>query len=224
MSEAKNHAIARARRITSSRIPVIATGDFKAWNTLAKRMRIAQPAPIHSTGPSGVASLDWGRRHENWACGQFWLRHQEYDIHDERWCHWYDPENKVMWEMCGTSPDRTMYQDVRGFPERVSILEAKCPWDQSIHRDYREVGDCPRGYRPQVYWHMIVSDAPSCWFVSADPRLKDEDLNYFEIEVPRDPAYEASLLHKVNRFIGGYLAGEEFQPTEYNRSTYEEIF
>ena len=75
-----------------------------------------------------------------------------------------------------------------------------------------------------MYWHMIVSDAPSCWFVSADPRLKDEDLNYFEIEVPRDRAYEASLLHKVNRFIGGYLAGEEFQPTEYNRATYEEIF
>ncbi len=224
MTDLRQHRLARTHRITSSRIPVIATGNFKAWNTLAKAMREAKPAPIGSKALTGVAPLDWGHGQEDWLCAQFWLRHPEYDMHDERWVWWHDPENKVMWEMCGTSPDRTLYQDYDGFPVRISGLEAKNPWDQSIHRDYREIGELPRAYRPQVHWHMICANTPDWWFVSGDSRMKADDLNYFEVQVMRDYAYESNLLHKVNRFIGGYLNGEEFQPTEYNRQTYEEIF
>lgn len=203
---------------------MIASGSFKAWNTLAKQMREANPAPINSTRATGVAPLDWGHKHEDWICAQFWLRHQEYDMHDERWVWWHDPANKVMWELCGTSPDRTLYQDVDGFPQRVAILETKCPWLQEIHRGYRDAGELPIEYRPQVFWHMICSDANHCWFVSGDPRIEEDDLNYFELRVERDPGYESNLLHKVNRFIGGYLRGETFQPTEYNRTAYQEIF
>lgn len=223
MTDLKQHRIARTHRITSSRIGTIATGNFKAWNTLAETMRNAQPAPIGSNRRSGVAPLDWGHDNEDWLCAQFWLRHTEYDMRDERWCWWHDPENTVLWEMCGTSPDRTLWQDVNGWPERISILEAKCPWDQTIHREYRELGDLPFTYKAQVHWHMIVADAPGCWFVSGDPR-ETEGLDYFELEVMRDPAYESILMHKVNRFIGGYLNHETFQPTEYNRTTYQEIF
>jgi len=223
MDELK-HTIARAHRITSSRIPVIASGNFKAWNTLAAKMREAKPAPIYSKGATGVAALDWGRKHEDWICAQFWIRHSEYDMSDERWCYWHDPENKVLWDMCGTSPDRTLYQTIDGFPKRVAILETKCPWRQDIHRDYREIGDLPREYKPQMFWHLMVADAPHGWFVSGDPRLTEEDLNYFEVRVERDPAYESILMMKVNRFIGGYLAGEEFKQTTYNRQTYEELF
>lgn len=224
MNDKQKHAIARAHRITSSRIPVIAHGSFKAWNTLADKMREAKPAPIYSTRKSGVASLDWGHQHEDWLCAQFWLRHPEYDMHDERWCWWHDPENRVLWNMCGTSPDRTLYQNVDGFPARVSGVEAKNPYDPEIHRQYRSAGELPIEYKPQVYWHMLVSDAPSWWFVSGDPRIEDPDLNYFELKVERDPAYESLLMMKVNRFIGGYINEETFMPTEYNRQTYEEIF
>lgn len=203
---------------------MIATGSFKAWNTLAKQMREAKPAPIGSTAPTGVAPLDWGHKHEPWLIGQFWLRHPEYDLHDERWIHWHDPADKVMWEIAGTSPDATLYQDVDGFPKRVAILEAKNPWRQEIHRDYREAGDLPREYRPQMFWHLMVADAPYGWFLSGDSRLKDDDLNYFEVQVERDPAYESNLMFKVKRFIKGFLAGEEFQPIQFNRETYEHIF
>jgi hypothetical protein len=224
MNAKQQHALARTHRITSSRIPVIATGNFRAWNTLAKTMREAKPAPIYSNRKTGVASLDWGHRHEDWLCAQFWIRHPEYDVHDERWCWWHQPENKVFWEMCGTSPDRTLYQDVEGFPKRVSGVEAKNPFDPWIHRGYRDAGVLPEEYRPQVYWHMMVADTPDWWFVSGDPRLEDPELNYFEVLVERDPGYENMLLHKVNRFIGGYLNGETFHPTEYNKETYEDIF
>lgn len=217
------HRIARTHRITSSRIGTISTGSFKAWNTLAKKMREAKPAPINSKRKSGVASLDWGHEHEDWLCAQFWLRHSEYDMHDERWCWWHDPRNKVLWEMCGTSPDRTLYQNIGGFPHRVSGVEAKNPFDPDIHRRYREVGGLPPEYKAQVFWHMIVADTPNWWFVSGDPRIKD-DLNYFEVLIERDPAYESILMHKVNRFIGGYLNHETFQPTQYNKTAYQEIF
>jgi len=217
------HRIARTHRITSSRIGTIATGSFKAWNTLAQKMREAKPAPINSKRRCGVPSLDWGHEHEDWLCAQFWLRHPEYDMHDERWCWWHDPANKVLWEMCGTSPDRTLYQDVAGFPKRVSGVEAKNPFDPDIHRHYREAGGLPPEYKAQVMWHMIVTDAPNWWFVSGDQRIAD-DLNYFEVLIERDPGYESLLMHKVNRFVGGYLNCETFQPTEYNRATYEDIF
>ena len=223
-SELRQHRIARTHRITSSRIPVIAAGNYKAWNTLAKEMREAKPAPIRSKGRTGVAPLDWGHDHEDWLCAQFWLRHPEYDMHDEHWVYWHDPANKIMWQMCGTSPDRTLYQDTEGFPARTSILEVKCPWRQEIHRDYRETGDLPPEYKPQTHWHMICADTPSCWFVSGDPRLKDDDLNYFEVKVERNYHYQEILLHKVNSFIVGYLSGTEFEPTEYNAETYKEIF
>ena len=223
MDEQK-HAIARTHRITSSRIGTIASGDFKAWNTLAEKMRNASPAPIHSKGATGVAPLDWGRKHEDWICAQFWLRHPEYDMHDERWCYWHQPENTVLWRMCGTSPDRALYQSVDGFDSRVAILETKCPWRQEIHRAYREAGELPKEYAPQMYWHLMVSDAPHGWFVSGDPRIKEDDLNYFELRIERDRSYEATLMMKVNRFIGGYLSGERFRPTEHNRTTYQEIF
>jgi len=218
------HAVARTHRITSSRIGVIDRGDFKAWNTLAEKMRNAQPAPIYSKGATGVAPLDWGRKHENWICAQFWLRHPEYDMHDERWCYWHQPENTVLWKMCGTSPDRTLYQKVEGFEQRVAVLETKCPWREEIHRDYRESGELPREYRAQMFWHLMVSDAPHGWFVSGDPRIKEDDLNYFELRIERDPSYEATLMMKVNRFIGGYITGQRFRPTEHNRTTYQEIF
>lgn len=223
MNELQEHRLARTHRITSSRIGTIATGNFKAWNTLAHNMRNASPAPVRSVRMSGVPSLDWGHKNEDWLCAQFWLRHPEYDMHDERWCWWHDPANKVMWQMCGTSPDRTLWQPVDGWDQRVSGLEAKNPYDPRIHRDYREIGDLPIEYKAQVFWHIIVSDAPNWWFVSGDPR-ETEGRDYFELLVERDPGYEASMLHKVHRFIGGYLRGEEFQATEYNRATYEDIF
>jgi len=224
MTDLQQHRIARTHRITSSRIPVIATGDFKAWNTLARKMREAKPAPIGAQRRTGVKPLDWGHQHEDWLCAQFWLRHQEYDMHDERWVWWHQPENKVLWDMCGTSPDRTLYQNIAGFPRRVSGVEAKNPWRQEIHRDYREAGILPIEYKPQVYWHMMCADSLDWWFISGDPRVEEDDLNYFECRVGRDPGYESTLMHKVNRFIGGYLRGEEFKPTEYNRTTYQEIF
>ena len=89
MNELQQHRLARTHRLTSSRIGTIATGNFKAWNTLAENMRNASPAPIGSKRKSGVAPLDWGHTHEDWLCAQFWLRHPEYDMRDERWCWWH---------------------------------------------------------------------------------------------------------------------------------------
>lgn len=220
MLTSRQHALSRANRITSSRIRTIATGDYRAWNTLSRKIREAKPAPIGSRRDSGVASLDWGHNNEPQACSQFWLRHPEYEMMDEHWCHWHDPRAKVLWENCGTSPDKTLY---KGF-DRVSGLEAKCPWIQEIHRTYWSCGVLPYEYQPQVFWHMIVTDCLYWWFISYDPRDKNEVRQYFELKVYRDPAYESELMDKVNRFLGGHLAGEEFKSTLYNRSTYEEIF
>ena len=213
------HSLARANRITSSRIGIIATGNYRAWNSMAEKIRTAKPAPIRSRRPSGVKPLDWGHQHEDRACSLFWLQHAEYDMFDEHWRYWHDPRNKVMYELCGTSPDRTLYQRL----EMVSGVEAKCPWDQDIFRRYWSEGVLPEEYRPQVAWHMVVTDLPDWWFVSFDPRAT-ESRQYFELRCERDYAYEAELMDRVTRFIEGYIAGEEFKPKQPTGRTYEELF
>lgn len=213
------HSLARANRITSSRIGVIATGDYRAWNTLAQKMRTAKPAPIRSRRRSGVPSLDWGHEHEPQACELFWLRHPEYEMEDEHWCYWYDPRAKVFYELCGTSPDRTLYQLAR----RVSGVECKCPYDPEIFRRYRLEDRCPPEYMAQVAWHMIVTDTPYWWFVAFDPRDL-EGLQFVERRIERNYAYEAELMDKVNRYIAGYLAGETFKPKRPTAETYKELF
>lgn len=213
------HSLARANRITSSRIGTIATGNYQAWNTLADKIRNAKPAPIRSRRESGVASLDWGHRHEPQAKALFWKLHPEYELEDEHWCYWHDPRAKVLYELCGTSPDATLYQKAR----RVSGLEVKCPYDPAIYRRYRLEDRCPPEYQAQVHWHMIVTDTPYWWFVSFDPR-EVEPLMYVERRIERDYAYEAELMEKVNRFIGGYLAGEHFKPKTHTAADYAALF
>ncbi len=186
---------------------------------MAKKIREAKPAPIRSRRDSGVASLDWGHNHEDQACESFWLRHPEYDMHNEHWCYWHDPRQKVFYTLCGTSPDRTLYKNMI----RVSGLEAKCPYDEDIFRRYWSEERCPPEYMPQIYWHMIVTGLDYWWFVAFDPRAP-ESHQYYELRVELDMAYASELMAKVNRFIGGYLAGETFKPTLFNRTTYEEIF
>jgi hypothetical protein len=213
------HSLARAGRITSSRVATIIDGNYKAWNTLATKMRTAKPAPIGSQRNTGVAPLDWGHRHEDQACDMFWLHHPEYEMYDEHWCYWHDPRAKVLYELCGTSPDRTLYQDM----SLVSGVEAKCPYDPQIFRRYWSEARLPPEYRPQVTWHQIVCNSNDWWFVAFDPRA-EEEVKYFEVKCERDPAYESMFMEKINRFIGGFLAGETFKPTMYNSTTYLELF
>lgn len=213
------HELARASRITSSRVATIMTGSYKAWNTLAKEMREAVPAPMYSGKATGVPALDWGHQHEDQACELFWLRHPEYEMEDERWLYWHDPRNAVFYELCGTSPDRTLFQRA----QRVSGLEAKCPYDEEIYRRYRLEDRCPPEYRPQICWHMIVSDLPHWYFVAFNPRER-EDFRYVECKIYRDYIYEGELMERVNRFIGGYLAGETFKPAAPTAADFEALF
>ena len=101
-----------------------------------------------------------------------------------------------------------------------AVLEAKCPFLPDVHHRYWSEGVVPTEYEPQVRWQMIVTDVPYSYFVSFDPRAV-EDKRYWELRVERDPGYETELMAKVDRFIGGYLAGEEFKPPKHN---YAEIF
>ena len=181
-------------------------------------MRTANPAPIGQKR-TGVPSLDWGNKHERQAAAEWWLRHPEYEMEDEGWCYWHDPRNKVMYELCGTSPDRTLYRRL----ERVSGVEVKCPYSEAIHDEYCQLGVVPAEYRAQVAWHMICTDTPYWWFVSFDPR-RDDERRLLELKVERDWAYEGELMDKVTRFIAGYLAGEEFKPKAITAATYDEVF
>jgi len=186
---------------------------------MAHKMRTAKPAPIRSRRDCGVASLDWGHNTEDQACEQFWLRHPEYEMENEHWLYWHDLRATVLWEMCGTSPDRTLYQ----LAQRVSGVEAKCPYDPDIYRRYRLEDRCPPEYLPQITWHMLVSDLPYWWFVSFDPR-ESVSLQYVDRRIERDNAYECELMGRVNRFIGGYLAGEVFKPRQHSAASFKELF
>lgn len=207
-------ARARAHRITSTRIAIIDRGGYAEWNRLADAMR--HPEPVITGRFTGIPATDWGHRYEPHACAHFWWRHPEYDMEDEPFRYWHDPRDRVHWEHCGTSPDRTLYRGGR----LVAGIEAKCPYVPRNHRYNWATGELPDEHRPQVYWHMIVTDTPYWYFVSYDPR-DQSDTGYYELRVERDPAYEAELMSKVDRFLGGYLAGERFSPPQYD---YRSIF
>ena len=213
------HSLARANRITSSRVGTIINGNYRAWNTLAKKISQAKPAPIGNQKDTGVAPLDWGHKHEDQACDSFWLRHPEYEMFDEHWRYWHDPRAKVFWERFGTSPDRTLYQNAK----LVSGVEAKCPYDPEIFRRYWSENRCPPEYMAQVTWHRIVTNTDYWWFVAFDPRAAEE-VRYFEFKCERDPVYESMFMEKINRFLAGFLAGEEFKPILHNRQTYQDTF
>jgi len=219
----EQHAEVRLGMITSSRINTIVYGGYAALNTLANELRKERagnvtPRPLGVT--SGVPALDWGVNNEDFAAAEFWNRHPEYVMTDPKWVNWHNKTETVFYQNCGASPDRAL----ESIGKRPTPLEIKCPYDPDIHKKYRNSMTVPREYLPQVYWQIMVMNAPGSWFISFDPRENAQKYRYFEVYVIRDNTYESMILSKVTKFLETYLAGESFEPQSQNAASLKEMF
>ena len=134
---------------------------------------------------SGIAALDHGNKTEELAIGRF---------------EWENPGKVVTqtgfmvhpaFPYVGGSPD--------GLVDLDSGIEVKCPLNPDIHMKTLINGVCPKEHLPQVQSHMWTSGRPKFFFVSYCPALSDP-YDYFQIEVPRDNAYIATMEQKVIAF------------------------
>ena len=208
----EQHASIRAGCITGSRIASIMNGSWQTWNTLALEMREAKPVVIGQITANMPKPLKHGIVFEKMAVAKFWQKHPEFEMTDPRWVPWFQKEDQIHRIHCGCSPDRMLEKDGVTVP-----LEIKCPYDPDVHQKYRNGYKMPLIHWPQVAWEMMVSDAPSAWFVSFDPREKSEQWGWFEIQIERDHEYDNFMMEKVNRFLETYMMGDKFtapNPTE----------
>lgn len=215
----EEHGKIRAGCITGTRISTIVNGGYRAWNRLALEMREAKPVILGQVGPTTPAPLRHGIIFEKMAAAKFWENHPELEMSDPKWLAWFDSENEIYKKHCGVSVDRMLTKDGVTVP-----LEIKCPYDPDIHQAYRQARTIPLGYRPQVAWEIVVSDAPGAWFVSFDPREKSEEWGWFEVYIDRDHEYEAAMMEKVNKFLETFLMGELFPPPRTTEADIRRIF
>jgi len=93
---------------------------------------------------------------------------------------------------CGASPDGLVGDD--------GMIEAKCPFNSSIHVETLLASEMPKEHMPQVQGQMWVTGRKWCDFVSFDPRMP-KTLRLFVQRIYRDDAYIANMDEMVKGFL-----------------------
>lgn len=88
------------------------------------------------------------------------------------------------------------------FPNQNKIAEIKCP-NPDTHLYYKAFvnaknfqSELPK-YYDQIQTNMYLCNAESCYFMSYDPRFKDENRSIHIIEIARDNERIGQILNKV---------------------------
>jgi hypothetical protein len=92
-------------------------------------------------------------------------------------------------QLVGGSPDGLIAND--------SIIEIKCPWNQSIHLQNLFLGTVPKKYIWQCQGLMWITGRINCYFVSFDPRQK-KDLQLSIVNLKRDENKINLLKNNIN--------------------------
>ena len=212
------HYEARRGRVTGSVADVIVGGTAHAWNKLADQIRSGDAS---LGGLENVPSIAWGNKHEPMARGEFWSRHPELDIETPAFAYYWNDQDPLFASTLGFSPDFVLLDQPEGQPKGGQV---KCPYNPANHEGYIQAGVCPPDYFAQVQFEMFCANSPSWYFISFDPRETDPERRYFEVVVPRDPAFVEDLEAKLIKFIGGLRSGERFLPPTRNATTLNAAF
>ncbi|MEE9574695.1 MAG: YqaJ viral recombinase family protein, partial [Gammaproteobacteria bacterium] len=100
------HEQARHKRITGSRIAKIITGGPAAWDTLSAMLHAPEPEKffdIENT-PNMPEQMKRGHEYEPMARGEFFMRHDEYEVEQPDFCVPGDDVDEDLREWIGVSP------------------------------------------------------------------------------------------------------------------------
>lgn len=148
-------------------------------------------------GPSFTsAATDWGIQTEPLALAEWEYRHDTDLEHPLFVLH---PD----YDFIGCSPDGLT-------PDGKGGAEAKCPWDETIHR-HTLVAGMPEKHVPQVNGEMWVCLLDWCDFISYDPRAP-LTMQYYEQRVHREETSITRLEGDVLRFWEFVLSGKDEPP------------
>ena len=164
---------ARLGDITASRIADVVARIKSGWGASRQKYKddlMSERLTMMPTVMFTNASMQWGIDTEDDAASYYELM-TDYEVETVGYV------KHPLIERAGASPDRLVND--------VGLVEIKCP-NTSTHVETIRTKTIPKKYRLQMQWQMACTEREWCDFVSFDPRIVDEDLNYFCVRVERD--------------------------------------
>lgn len=164
---------ARLGNITASRIADVVARIKSGWGASRQKYKddlMSERLTMMPTVMFTNAAMQWGIDTEDDAASYYELM-TDYEVKTVGYV-----KHPII-ERAGASPDRLVNDS--------GLVEIKCP-NTSTHIETIRTKTIPKKYRLQMQWQMACTEREWCDFVSFDPRIVDEDLNYFCVRVERD--------------------------------------
>ena len=164
---------ARLGNITASRIADVVARIKSGWGASRQKYKddlMSERLTMMPTVMFTNAAMQWGIDTEDDAASYYELM-TDYEVKTVGYV-----KHPII-ERAGASPDRLVNDS--------GLVEIKCS-NTSTHIETIRTKTIPKKYRLQMQWQMACTEREWCDFVSFDPRIVDEDLNYFCVRVERD--------------------------------------
>lgn len=119
-----------------------------------------------------MPALDWGKKQEPIAISTFEFYYEKL-VEDCPFIPWG--------EHSGGSPDGAILED-------KAVIEVKCPYRTANHAKHIDLKDQEdykkklKEYYAQLQWNMHITDSVKGYFISYDPRVKENSLHVIEVE------------------------------------------
>jgi putative phage-type endonuclease len=187
---------ARAGRVTASRLAdVLAT--TKSGYAASRKNYAAQLFVERMTGePAGNGfvspEMRWGNDHEPEARALFEFRYG-YTVRQLGLV--LHPE----WDWAAASPDGLIVPERNNNIGIKAGVEFKCP-NTATHLETIETHKIKSNYYAQMQWNMECTDSDTWFFVSYDPRVKVERLQFLVMVVGRDEAFLKNARKELVKF------------------------
>lgn len=133
-------------------------------------------------------ALEWGTEHETEARELFEL---------ENLTEVQEAGFEMIHDLIGGSPD--------GYIGDKGIVEIKCPYNSGNHVNYLYGKPLSRNYIAQIQGNLWITNREFCFFISYDPRMKDDKHKLHVRTILRDINFiDKELEPTIERFITIY--------------------
>ena len=186
---------------TASRISELLTaakGDKDAFGAVANAYIMEKVCELLTgeTKPETYSkAIEWGTEHEAAAMALYIKRTQP-----EK-CIYYGKSNPQVFSM---SPAINLLGSPDGLIFDKKVIEVKCPYNtvnhvENLMLDLETFKKERKEYYAQIQVNMLVTDTNIADFVSYDPRMIDERLQLFILEIPKDSEFQNTVIQKVEK-------------------------
>lgn len=200
------HAEARQKRITGSRIATIMDGTPAGWDTLSELLHSQDPEKFYQfeNTPNMPEQLRRGQEYEGMARGEFFFDHSEFEVTEPTFLvPGPDFDDPYIQDWIGISPDCKLLP--------AGGVEFKVP-SMERHLEWIEAGTVPREHLPQCALSMLVT-GEDWYFRSFCPEIPNGDpKRTFEVllKVEDTQVYLTMMREKLHLFLQGHMSYKVF--------------